>query len=202
MSDLTRLIRSVLNTIERDLLRNAKTKEEIGVRVRGGVFLLKEMFGPLISGEELWKVGMKVVLGEGGAWDGEKGGLARVVLGWVEEKEEKEEGREELMKEVMRFWGDLEDVGKASERRRACEFCSLALSCPVSRCVANPTLFFLSSDSSHNPPPPHNRLPSPSLAHSPNSLSFPIFPKRHLSSSLPLKTNNSSSWNARSGNRL
>lgn len=82
------------------------------------MFLLRELFGPLDPQEDTWKLAMTVVLEQGSAWDGEQGGMARVLLGWVGEEVE---ARDALLQSVMEVWGRADSIKNSGESNRICE---------------------------------------------------------------------------------
>lgn len=125
--ELARLVRNVLAVVEKDLLR-ARSKDDstLPQRVRGAGFLVRELFGPLASEEELWKVVLPVVLEEGGAWDAEEGGMAKVLLSWVGQKVD---DRVAFMQVVMEVWGRAEGIKNGGEASRSCELLILGRQC-------------------------------------------------------------------------
>ena len=117
--DLALLVRQVLSALNRDLL-GTKTGDgrSRSQRVRASIFVLRELFGPLEPSNDLWKVALSIVLEEGSAWDAERGGMARVCLGWVGDDVET---REALLNAVMAAWGRPDAIKTSRESNRTCE---------------------------------------------------------------------------------
>lgn len=118
--DLTRFLRKALTAVDQDLLRQrGEGASSFPQRIRASTFLLSELFGSLSPKDDLWKLAMSLLLEEGQAWDEEQGGMARMLVSWVESDDETHVA---LMKEVMDVWGHADGIKGAGASSRICTY--------------------------------------------------------------------------------